>query len=135
MGELLSPSEILAADDITTERVEVPEWGGDVLVRAMSGKEKDAWETSLYDDEGTMRKGVSLRASILAKSLVTKTGEYLFTDPAEIEALGLKSTKALDRIFAVAKKLSKVTDKDIAEMEDFSKPGPDSDTTSSSHDG
>ena len=33
---LLTRDEILAADDIKTEDVEVPEWGGDVRVSVMS---------------------------------------------------------------------------------------------------
>ena len=44
---ILSKDAILAADDLPRETVHVPEWGGDVYVRTMSGTDRDAFETSL----------------------------------------------------------------------------------------
>ena len=38
---LLSAAEILAADDLPTEDVEVSEWNGTVRVRALTGAERD----------------------------------------------------------------------------------------------
>jgi hypothetical protein len=38
----LSADAILAADDIVTEAVDCPEWGGKVLVKAMTGAERDS---------------------------------------------------------------------------------------------
>ena len=47
MGALLTKEQMLAADDIKSERVEVPEWGGDVMVRGLTGTQRDAWEASM----------------------------------------------------------------------------------------
>ena len=44
---ILSKEAILAADDLPREKVNVPEWGGEVLVRTMSGTDRDAFEASL----------------------------------------------------------------------------------------
>ena len=40
---ILSKDAILAADDLPRETVHVPEWGGDVYVRTMSGTDRDAF--------------------------------------------------------------------------------------------
>ena len=43
----LSRDAILQREDIKTEDVEVPEWGGTVRVRGMTGVQRDAFEASL----------------------------------------------------------------------------------------
>ena len=44
---LLSKTAILTANDLQTEDVEVPEWGGAVRVRSFTGRERDAFESSM----------------------------------------------------------------------------------------
>lgn len=53
---LLSKSAILAADDLKTEDVDVPECGCTERVRAFSGRERDAFEASLVRSDGKDRK-------------------------------------------------------------------------------
>lgn len=53
---LLSKSAILCANDLQTEDVEVPEWGGAVRVRSFTGRERDAFEASMVRGEGKDRK-------------------------------------------------------------------------------
>ena len=80
--KLLTRDEILGAQDIQTERVPVPEWGGEVIVRSMSGSERDAWETSLFVEQrasdGTLQRRESnfsnLRARLIAVTLVDEQG-------------------------------------------------------------
>ena len=48
---LLTRDKILSADDIRSERVKVPEWGGEVIVREMTGAERDEWEGSVVRRE------------------------------------------------------------------------------------
>ena len=43
----LSRDDILKAEDLTTEEVDVPEWGGTVLVRGLTGRERDEFEASV----------------------------------------------------------------------------------------
>src|SRR5258707_11983730 len=45
----LSRDAILEAKDREVVEVDCPEWGGSVLVRGMSGKERDMFEMSLQD--------------------------------------------------------------------------------------
>ena len=41
---MLSRDTILAKNDVKVEEVKVPEWGGSVLVRGMSGDQREAFE-------------------------------------------------------------------------------------------
>ncbi len=101
-NNILTKSAILAANDLPSESVTVPEWGGDVLVRTMSGTDRDAFEASLLDKDGRMQNA---RARLVALSLCDASGTRLFEDN-EIAALGLKSARALDRVFSVAQRLN-----------------------------
>lgn len=118
---LLSKEAILAAQDVVTELVEVPEWGGSVRVRGLTGAERDAFEGETIQRNGRDVKTNTrnLRARLVVLSVVDDAGVRLFAFH-DIEALGEKSARALDRIFAVAMRLSGLRDEDVAEMaEDF----------------
>jgi hypothetical protein len=119
--KMLTRSEILDAADLTRELVEVPEWGGALYVRAMTGTERDAFEESIIDVRQN-GKGVSatpvlaaMRAKMCARCIVGEGGERLFTD-SDIDALGAKSAAALDRVFAVAQRLNAMGQDDIEEL-------------------
>ena len=99
---ILSKDAILAAEDLPRETVSVPEWGGQVLVRTMSGTDRDAFEASLLAKDGRME---NVRARLVALTLCDTEGDRLFDD-SEITALGRKSARALDRVFSVAQRLN-----------------------------
>lgn len=110
---LLNRDQILTADDLPTEDVEVPEWGGTVRLRALTGTERDAFEVSVAGDG---KKNLSnLRARLVALSVVDDKGERLFTD-ADVKKLGLKSAAALDRLFDKARHLSGLDEDDVEEL-------------------
>ncbi len=98
----LNKAAILAADDLPRESVTVPEWGGEVLVRTMTGTERDAFESSLLEKDKRME---NMRARLVSLTLCDETGERMFSDD-EVTALGKKSAIALDRVFAVAQRLN-----------------------------
>ena len=99
---ILSKDAILAADDLPRETVIIPEWGGEVLVRTMSGTDRDTFEASLLEKDGRME---NVRARLVALTLCDSQGDRLFDD-SEIAALGRKSARALDRVFSVAQRLN-----------------------------
>jgi len=110
----LTREQILSAEDIKTEEVEVPEWGGTVLVKGMNGKERDAFEMSFLD--GSRATTENIRAKLVSLTIIDpETNKQLFT-VADIDALGQKSAKALDRIFEIAQRLSKIGANDVEEM-------------------
>ena len=106
---LLSKSDILAAQDVAHVDVAVPEWGGSVRVKMLSGTERDAFEMMLRDRAKLGQLGENYRALLVAYAAVDEAGAFLFT-LADIEALGAKSAKALDRVVEAAQALNKLTD-------------------------
>lgn len=118
----LSREQILAADDRTYADVPVPEWGGSVRVRSMTGRERDQLERSVMVEKKRGLKEVNMenfRAKIVALTVVDESGELLFTE-RDVRALGEKSSKAVARIANKASELSAITDDDVEEMtEDF----------------
>ena len=117
---LLTRDQVLGADDIETERVEVREWGGAVLVRGLSGAERDRFEDETLERRG--KKGTDVRANLanirarlIALSVVSEDGKLLFTQ-ADVKALGNKSAAALARVYDVAARLSGLTDEDVDEL-------------------
>ena len=114
---ILSKDQILAARDIATETVSVPEWGGEVIVRGMTGTDRDAFEASVVN----MRDGAAavdmrnVRAKLVASCAVGEDGARLFTDD-DVMALGAKSAQALGRVFEVAQRLSGLTKEDVTAL-------------------
>jgi hypothetical protein len=129
-------AKILAAKDIKTERVDMPEWDLSVLVRGLKGIERDAFEESCYIGRGKDRQEnfVNLRANLVARSIVDEDGVRVFSDD-DIVALGEKSAAALDRIFAVAQRLSGLGQKDLETLVGNSGSGQNGATTSVSRSG
>lgn len=128
MGAILGREQILKADDITTEEIAVPEWGGSVLVRGLTGRQRDEFEAALIERRG--KKSVAntdnIRAKLVARCCVDEDGRRLFTD-TDASALGNRSGAALDRVYEVAARLSGIGDDDLEELtEDFGSPSGDS---------
>lgn len=111
---LLTRDQILKSDDLKTEVVSVPEWGGDVIVSTMSGFARDSLESSLVGKGGGTNT-VNIRAKFTASTLVDESGKLLFTDK-DVVALGKKSSAALDRVYDVVSRLNKISDKDVEEI-------------------
>lgn len=103
---LLTKEQILAASDVKTEEVDVPEWGGTVRVAVMSGTARDQYESSLVNAEGKFIAMENLRARFVSACLVDADNKLLFSSD-DILALGKKSADALDRCFNVASRLNK----------------------------
>ncbi len=113
----LSKQQILEAKDLPCEPVEVPEWGGSVDIRGLTGTERDQFEDETCKQRG---KDVSVnmdnvRARLCARCMIDEKGERLFSDSDVIE-LGKKSGLALGRVFNVAQRLSGLTQKDVQEL-------------------
>lgn len=114
---LLTRDAILQAQDLPTERVVVPEWNGEVLVRALTGAERDTFEQSIVEQRGksTRMNLQNLRAKLVALTVVDEEGKRLFSDE-DAKLLGQKSAAALNRVFEVAQRLSGLTPEDVEEL-------------------
>ena len=127
----LTKEAILNTDDLKTETVPVPEWGGDVIVRTMSGTERDAYEQAIFERNGKDSKFNmdNMRARLCAGCIVDDKGACLFSaqDAAE---LGKKSGKVLDRIYTVATRLCGMSAEDIDTLAKNSKADLNDNSTS-----
>ncbi len=103
---LLSRQDILSAQDIVRETVEVPEWGGSVIVQAMDVRRRVVYSEFMFSADGE-RKRPSLMGdpALVALCCVDEDGEPLFT-LSEVEELASKSPIAVRRVAEVAVRLS-----------------------------
>lgn len=127
----LGKADILAAQDLQYEDVAVPEWGGTVRVRGLTGRERDAFEAAVASARG---KDVKLnlqnvRARLAALSVVDADGARIF-DERDIGALGEKSAQALERVFQTAMRLSGLTPTDVKDLTENLDDGQSDDSTS-----
>ena len=109
-------------DDLPRSWVSVPEWGGGVYVRTLLGTERDQFEQSLVDERpvgGGKTKprlnATNVRARLVVLCAVDATGARIFKDEDAV-ALGRKSGKALDRVFAVAQQINGLTKEDVEDL-------------------
>lgn len=107
----LDRSSILSAPDLPTIPLEIPEWGGTVVLKALTGEQRDRFEVFVAGNNRA-----NIRARLAALSLVDESGKPLFSE-ADIVALGQKNAKALDRIWDAASSLNKLTENDIEGLE------------------
>lgn len=128
---LLNRDQILAAEDLKRETVSVPEWGGEVLVSAVTGDARDELETHMFaSGKSAEQRMKSFRARIAALCIVDETGNLLFTE-ADIEKLGRKSAKALQRVVRVAERLNGFSAAEVDDITKNSEPSPRDASTSS----
>lgn len=118
MGKLLTANDIIGAKDLVDERVEVPEWGGDVILRSLSALDREEVEAETteietkFDEKGAIRfvphlNPVRARAKFLARAIVDEDGNRIF-DEKQLEGLAKKAEGPLDRLYRRARELSAV---------------------------
>ena len=108
MSTILTKEQIFAAADLETITVEVPEWGGAVKLRAMSGTQRDAYENSLMEKtaDGTYKVNTeNMRAKLVCYCAIDEAGSVLFTAD-DLNALAGKSAAVIERLFDAAQKLN-----------------------------
>jgi len=111
---MLTKDQILNVKDYQIEEVEVPEWGGSVFVRGLTGAERDEYEASMVQFQGSKVKSMeirNIRARMAAYAICDADGNRVFSS-SDVLALSKKSAAALDRIMTVAARLSGMTAED-----------------------
>ena len=120
----LNKAAILAAGDFKLDKVNVPEWGGDVFIKTITGLDRDRFE-----DGYSEQKMKNFRSRFLVLTLCDEKGERLFTD-VEVEELGKKSSLVINRLFEKAWSLNAFTNEAIDELGKDSTVAPSEDSTS-----
>ena len=130
----LSRDDVLKADDLEIVDVDVPEWGGIVRVRALSGTARDAYDASLVrmgtngqplrDRDGEPVMDITnRRAKLIVLAVVNDDGDPLFS-LADVAALGAKSGVALERVADAIERLSGMNDEAVEDAEGNSEAAP-----------
>jgi len=102
--------DILATEDRNFEEMPVPEWKTTLRIYEMNGTERDAYEATLYEVKGEKVdvKRDNMRAKLLVHCLYDTDDNRLFSD-ADVQALGKKSAKVLDRLYQAAQRINAMT--------------------------
>lgn len=127
----LSPEQILDQDDLPCEDFYVPEWNGSVRLKTLTGAERDEFEASMIIQKGNKQSVnmKNLRAKLVSLCIVDENGNRLFRGDA-ITKLGMKSSRALDRINEKCQEMNGLSDKDVEELTEGFGEGPSEGTTS-----
>lgn len=105
-SKVLTRDAILSCSDLEVEKVSVPEWGGHIFMRVLTGTEKDEYEKKVIDSDKEGAKDFrGLRQKLIAMSACDESGNRIFTDK-DIKALGEKSSAVLTRLFEKANELN-----------------------------
>lgn len=108
----LSREDILAKKDIVEEEVEVEQWGGSVMVKSLSGKER-----ARVVDECTNKKGKYITTKLYPALLVAGCVEPRFT-AEDADALNSKNSGALETVAKVIMRLSGIQADDLDDEEE-----------------
>lgn len=121
----LSRDDILKKDDLKTEVFPVPEWGGEVRLKALTAAERDAFEASTVEIRGGKQKQNlrNLRARLVALCIVDEDGKRVF-ESGDVARLGEKSAQALNRLFEKCNEMNGLSDSDIDELTEGFESGP-----------
>ena len=114
----LSKKEILAAKNLKTETVEVPELGGQVMIREMTAADRDSWEFEQLKKNGKSYSVnfENLRAKLIVRCVVdSETKLRMFSD-SDAELLGNCSAASLDKLYEACQKLNKLSKDDVDDL-------------------
>jgi hypothetical protein len=102
---MTSKADLLAATDLTTEIVRLPDMGIDVPIRMLSAPQMlDMWE-AVRDDAGGIVPG-RVRRELLARSIVGDDGKPVFVGNEIDDFLANKSTDAVSAMFQTAQRVN-----------------------------
>lgn len=111
---MLNRSQILGCNDIKIDKIDVPEWGGEVGIKTLSLRDRDALDCAILNRRGEDYTGIkSLWAS---RVICDDTGTPLFSD-CDLPALSDKSEAVISRIVEYSKRTSGVAPGDVADAE------------------
>lgn len=128
VAKVLNFQDIKKVDDLKEEYVDVPEWGGRVLVREMTAGDRDWFEGSMVAEAATAVlktqdfKGNQLsmdrfRVKLVAATVVNpETKIRIFDTPEKVDILATKSGVIVSRIAGISQRLNMMTDEDVKEL-------------------
>jgi hypothetical protein len=112
---MLTKEQILAASDLKSVPVDVPEWGRTVFVKELCVGDRERWEA--YVGPGTPAdRRFLVRAMLVALTACDENGSPIFS-PDDAPKIADLPAGPVIRLYEVALKVSGVTKADADEME------------------
>jgi len=113
----LARDDILSRDDLNIVAVPVPEWGGKVYIKTLTGEQRDAFEQACINRRKAKNPDSrGLKAELVIMAATTEDGKLLFAR-TDMPALLKKSAPALERLYETAAELSGLTESAAKELE------------------
>ncbi len=106
-NKVLSADDIFAVADVHVEEVEIPEWGGSVFVRSMTGEEASKFSEMVAKD-----KTDAMTKAIVLVTVKEDGISPLFTEDA-VSRLRKKSLSALMKLQNRIIKMNGLRDEDV----------------------
>ena len=130
MSKALTKDAILGVKDRELKKVKVPEWGGFVFLRELSGKERFDLQNRMVEIAEAARKkglkddeelGVEIvkggaRGELLTRCLCDQDGDLLFK-AEDIFRLEEKNNNVIQRLFDLASEMNGMSDDEVNEEE------------------
>ena len=101
----LSKNEIFAVKDVDIHEVEVPEWGGSILLRGMTGEQRNNYEHWAHtQSKETVPDYRGIRERLIMSCAIDENGEALFTED-DLQQLAAKNSEVIDRLHEKCREL------------------------------
>lgn len=110
--------QILASNDLTTEEVTIPEWGGvTVWVRSLTASERGRIEGAMisFKNGNAEIKAEQFQLQLVLYGLVDEHGTRIFGN-TDLGELGQKNSSVIARLAEIVTRLSNVGRQDIKEI-------------------
>ncbi len=123
--------KILAAKDIPSEKVNIPEWGVELVVKGMSAGDRITLMQNAYDQATQQVNMAAVYPDVVVGCVFDPaTDEPIFTE-ADKSALMGKSSAAIETIAAVGLRLSGIGNEQADALGKDSSQSPSEDSSSS----
>jgi hypothetical protein len=107
---MLNKESILKSQDLKTIDVKVPEWGGSIRIRTMTGiARQEYYRMTASGKDGTPK---NVMEALIVACAVDEAGNPIFAT-GDIKDLSNKSAIAISRVFEAAAELNGLTQKSV----------------------
>jgi hypothetical protein len=116
--KFIGRDSFLSQKPTRTREVDIPEWGGIVRVKALSGAERDAIEQKQFDQgrRSTRVTVAGFRARLVVFGVIDEEGNRIFNE-SDLPAINEMDGSVIDRIATAVSELSGYTPAEVERLE------------------
>jgi len=109
---MITKDQIFQTEDLTSIKVNVPEWGGEIILKVMTGADRDKYMRFISKQDGIPE---NMMERLVVLTAYDEEGKKLFED-SDIPALSKKSSLVISRLFSESAKLNKISNESVDEL-------------------